>query len=161
MSMLHRIEHVHDALAWEGDMPTQGRYTAGIAGERFLREIQENGKLLGTACLTCDIVYVPPRLYCERCFDHLDEWVEVPPTGRVYTFTLVHLDLDAKPLPEPRMMAFVQLDGADGGLVHFLDEAEPEDICIGMRVEAVFKDKTERKGSILDIAYFRPVTACQ
>ena len=127
MSMLHRIEHVHDALAWEGDMPTQGRYTAGIAGERFFREIQENGKLLGTACLTCDIVYVPPRLYCERCFDHLDEWVEVPPTGRVYTFTLVHLDLDAKPLPEPRMMALVQLDGADGGLVHFLDEAEPED----------------------------------
>lgn len=158
MSMLHRIEHVRDALAWEGDMPTQGRYTAGIAGERFFREIQEHGKLMGTACLTCDIVYVPPRLYCERCFDHLDEWVEVPPTGRVYTFTVVHLDLDAKPLPEPRMMAFVQLDGADGGLVHFLDEAEPEDICIGMRVEAVFKDKAERKGSILDIAHFRPVT---
>ena len=156
MSMLHRIEHVRDALAWEGDMPTQGRYTAGIAGEKFFREIQENGKLVGTACLTCDIIYVPPRLYCERCFDQLQEWVEVPPTGRVHTFTFVHLDLDANPLPEPRMMTFVQLDGADGGLVHFLGEVEPEDICIGTRVEAVFKDKAERKGSILDIAYFRP-----
>jgi uncharacterized OB-fold protein len=30
-------------------------------------------------------------------------------------------------------------------------------VCIGMPVEAVFKDQAERKGSILDIAYFRPV----
>jgi uncharacterized OB-fold protein len=157
MSLLHRIEHLRDAIAWEGDMPTVGRYTAGIAGERFFREIQENGRFLGTVCTLCGITYVPPRLYCERCFDHLDEWVEVPPTGRVYTFTTVHLDLDGNPLPGPRIIAFVQLDGADGGLIHYVGEAEPEDICIGTRVEAVFKDKEERKGSIQDIAYFRPV----
>lgn len=160
MSLLHRIEHLHDVFAWEGDMPTQGRYTAGIAGEKFFREIQENGRFLGTVCPLCGITYVPPRLYCERCFDQLDEWVEVPPTGRVYTFTTVHLDLDGNRLPGPRIMAFVQLDGADGGLVHFIGEAQPEDICIGTRVEAVFKDKEERKGSIRDIAYFRPITTC-
>jgi uncharacterized OB-fold protein len=160
MSTLHRIEHVHDALAWEGDMPTQGRYTAGIAGERFFREIQENERLLGTVCPTCDIVYVPPRLYCERCFAHLEEWVEVPPTGRVYTFTVVHLDLDGNRLPEPRIMAFVQLDGTDGGLVHYLGEVARGELCIGMAVEAVFKDQADRRGSILDIAYFRPITTC-
>ena len=159
MSLLHRIEHLHDALAWEGDMPTQGRYTAGIAGERFFREIQENGKFLGTVCPTCGITYVPPRLNCERCFAHLDEWVEVPATGRVHTFTVVHLDLDGNPLPEPRIMAFVGLDGADGGLVHFLDEVEPAQVGIGMCVEAVFKGKADRKGSILDIAYFKPISS--
>jgi uncharacterized OB-fold protein len=158
MSLLHRIKYLHDVFAWEGDMPTQGRYTAGIAGEKFFREIQENGRFLGTVCTRCCITYVPPRLYCERCFDQLDEWVEVPPTGQVYTFTTVHLDLDGNPLPGPRIMALVQLDGADGGLVHFIGEAEPEDICVGTRVEAVFKDKEERKGGIRDIAYFRPVS---
>ncbi len=157
MSMLHRIEHLHDALAWEGNMPTQGRYTVGIAGERFFREIQENGEFLGTVCPTCGITYVPPRLYCEQCFAHLDEWVEVPTTGRVYTFTVVHLDLDGNRLPEPRVMAFVHIDGSDGGLVHFLGEVEPDQVCIGMCVEAVFKEKADRKGSILDIAYFKPV----
>ena len=157
MSMLHRIEHPHDALALEGDMPTQGRYTVGIAGERFFREIQENGKFLGTVCPTCDITYVPSRLYCEQCFGHLEEWVEVPTTGMVYTFTVVHLDLDGNRLPEPRVMAFVHIDGTDGGIVHFLGEVEPDQVCIGMPVEAVFKKKAERKGSILDIAYFRPV----
>ena len=161
MPLMHRIEHPRDALTWEGDMPTQGRYTAGIAGERFFREIQENGKFLGTVCTSCGIAYVPPRLYCERCFAHLEEWVELPATGRVYTFTIVHLDLDGNPLPEPRIMAFVQLDGADGGLVHFVDEVDHNEICVGMIVEAVFKPEAERKGGILDIAYFRPVTTCQ
>jgi len=156
MSLLHRIEHLHDALAWEGDMPTQGRYTVGIAGEKFFREIKDNGRFLGTVCPECGITYVPPRLYCEQCFGHLEEWVEASATGRVHTFTVVHLDLDGNRLPEPRTLAFVHLDGADGGLVHYLDEVAPEQVCIGMPVEAVFKEKAERKGSILDIEYFRP-----
>jgi hypothetical protein len=156
MSLHHRIEHAQDAIAWEGDMPTLGRYTVGIAGERFFREIQESGQFLGTVCPTCDITYVPPRLYCEQCFAHLEEWVKVPNTGRVYTFTVVHLDLDGNLLPEPRTMAFVHIDGSDGGLVHFLGEVTPDQVCIGMGVEAVFKDKADRQGSILDIAYFRP-----
>ncbi len=159
MSVLHRIEHLHNALVWEGDMPTQGRYTAGIAGEKFLRAIKDEGRFLGTRCPHCDIVYVPPRLYCERCFAHLGEesWVDVPATGRVHTFTIVHWDMDGRPLPEPQLIAFVRLDDSDGGLVHFLGEVEADAVCVGMPVEAVFKKPSDRRGSILDIAYFRPV----
>lgn len=158
MSLLHRIEHAGDALSWRGDMPTQGRYTAGVAGERFFRAIKESGQFLATICLDCDITYMPPRLYCEQCFAHLDEWVEVDPEGHVHTFTVVHQDLDEEPLPEPRILAFVVLDDTDGGLVHYLDEVEPEDIYLGMPVEPVLKEKAERQGSITDIKYFRPVT---
>jgi uncharacterized OB-fold protein len=156
-SVDHRSEHLRDALAGDGDMPTQGLYTAGIAGEKFLRAIKDDGRFLGSVCMDCDLVYVPPRLYCECCFAYLDDWIEVLPTGRVHTFTVVHIDLDGRPLPEPRVMAFVQLDGADGGLIHFLDEVDPACVCIGMPVEAVFKEKAERRGSILDIGDFRPV----
>lgn len=157
MSFLYRIEHPRDAIAWEGDIPITSRYTVGIAGERFFREILENAKLLGTRCTECDITYVPPRMYCEQCFAHLDEWVDVPSTGHVHTFTVVHIDLDGNPSPEPRVVAFVRLDGTDGGLVHFLDEVDPDEVSIGMCVEAVFKDEADRKGSITDIAYFKPV----
>jgi len=148
---------MRDALAWEGEIPITSRYTVGIAGEQFFREIMEKSRFLGILCPECDITYVPPRLYCERCFAHLEEWVEVPHTGRVHTFTIVHVDLDGSPLPEPRVLAFVRLDGTDGGLVHYLGEVEPGEVCIGMCVEAVFKEKAERKGGVLDIAYFRPV----
>ena len=40
--------------------------------------------------------------------------------------------------------------------MHYLGEVEPEQLEIGMRVKAVFKDPAEREGSILDIDYFRP-----
>ncbi len=156
MSLLHRIEHPDDALNWHGDLPTEGRYTAGIAGERFFREIKENGRFVATVCLDCDITYMPPRLYCEQCFGQLDEWVDVRPRGRVHTFTVVHRDLDDELLPEPKIMGFVTLDDTDGGLVHYLDEVDPEDVYLGMEVEAVLKAEREREGSITDIEYFRP-----
>lgn len=157
MSLLERIVHPDQTKAWYGEIPIQNRYTMGIAGERFFREIKENARFWGTRCPHCDLIYVPPRLYCERCFAHLEDWVEVPTTGRVHTFTVVHLDLDGNPLPEPRVVAFIQIDGTDGGLVHDLGEVDPEEVCIGMCVEAVFKDPAERRGSITDIRYFRPV----
>jgi len=50
----------------------------------------------------------------------------------------------------------MRMDGTDGGLVHYLGEVDSRDVRIGMQVEAVFKPKKERKGSIFDIKYFRP-----
>ncbi|MGD2177346.1 MAG: Zn-ribbon domain-containing OB-fold protein [Anaerolineae bacterium] len=158
MSLLHRIKHAGDAVNWRSDMPTRGRYTVGIAGERFFREIMENGRFMATACSDCEITYMPPRLYCEQCFAQLDDWVEVDLVGHVHTFTVLHQNLDEEPLPKPRIIAFVHLDDTDGGLVHNLDEVEPEEVYLGMPVEAVFREKDERRGSITDIKYFRPVS---
>jgi len=157
MSLLERIEKLEEAKAWPGSIPITSRYTVGIAGERFFREIKDNARFLGTRCPNCDITYVPPRLYCERCFAKLDDWVEVEPTGTVRTYTVLHLALDGSPLDEPEILAFIVLDGSDGGLVHRLGEVDPDEVEIGMRVEAVFKPEAERKGSILDIGYFRPL----
>lgn len=157
MSLSHHIKHVDNAVTWRGDMPTVGRYTVGIAGEKFFRSIKDDGQFMATVCPDCDITYVPPRLYCEQCFAHLDDWVEVQPVGRVHTFTVLHQSLDEEPLPKPRIMAFVHIDGTDGGLVHNIDEVEPGEVYLGMRVEAVLKEKGEREGSITDIRYFRPV----
>jgi uncharacterized OB-fold protein len=47
------------------------------------------------------------------------------------------------------------MDGADTGLVHLIDEVEPERVKVGMRVEAVLAE--EREGTIMDIKYFRPI----
>lgn len=159
MSLLHRIQHTDDLRAWSGTMPTEGRYTAGIAGERFLRAIKEKGQFLATVCLECDVTHMPPRLYCEQCFALLDEWIEVAPVGHVHTFTVLYQDLDEQPLGEPRVIAFVTFDEADGGLVHDLGQVEPEDVHLGMAVEPVLKPQGQRRGAITDIAFFRPVAS--
>ena len=55
--------------------------------------------------------------------------------------------------------AVISIDGSDGGFLHKLGEVAPEDVRIGMAVEAVWRPGAERTGSILDIAYFRPRAA--
>ena len=157
MSILEKVDKLHHAVAWRGDIPITSRYTAGIAGEKFLRTIKEEARILGTRCGACGLTYVPATTFCERCFAELDEWVEVASQGTVFTYTVLYRDLDEKRLDPPAILAYVKLEGSDGGLVHYLGETDPEAVHIGMAVEAVFKDAAEREGSILDIAYFRPV----
>ncbi len=157
MSILEKVDKLHHATAWRGDIPITSRYTAGIAGERFFREIKDHARFLGARCEACGLTYLPPAMFCERCFAQLDDWVEVSSVGTVFTYTVLHLDLDEKPLAEPDILAYVKLDGSDGGLVHRLGEVDPDQVEIGMRVEAVFKPEAEREGSILDIEYFRAV----
>ncbi len=157
MTIVEKVDKLHEALAWKGDIPIRSRYTAGVAGERFFREIKDNARFMGTRCDACDLVYVPAVMFCERCFSQLDEWLEVPSQGTVFTYTVLHRDLDDKPLVPPAILAHVKLYGTDGGLVHYLGEVDPEEVEIGMEVEAVFKEPAERQGTILDVAYFRPV----
>jgi uncharacterized OB-fold protein len=157
MAILEKVDKLHRAVAWRGDIPITSRYTAGIAGERFFREIKDGARFFGTRCETCDLTYVPATMFCERCFADLEDWVEVPNRGTIFTYTVLFRDLDEKPLDPPEVLAYVKLEGANGGLVHYMGDVEPDAMHIGMPVEAVFKPATEREGSILDIHYFRPV----
>jgi uncharacterized OB-fold protein len=102
-------------------------------------------------------VLVPPRMFCERCFRSTDAWVQVESTGVVQTFSICHVRWDMEPLEVPELPAVIAIDGSDGGFLHTLGEVEPDEVRIDMAVEAVWKPVSERVGSILDIAYFRPM----
>jgi uncharacterized OB-fold protein len=150
------LEHDKNApKAWTGSLPVTSRYTYGIAGERFFRAIKEEGIFLGTHCSKCDRTLVPGTIFCERCLGKLDQWVDVGTVGEVHTFTLLFENYDGSPREIPEAIAFVKIK--DGGLVHRLGAVSHEEIRIGMKVEAVFKDQEDREGSILDIVYFKPV----
>lgn len=144
-------------IRWAGNIPVSYIYTAGIAGERFFRELRDKERLTGTACGKCRLVYLPPRLYCERCFKELQKWKSIPKKGRVYTYTESYLDLDGNQLSNPVIAAFITFKGVSGGLIHKLDELQPGELKIGLEVIPIFEDRQNRTGSILDIKYFRPV----
>ena len=158
MAILDALEHAGDARSMPGSLPTHYRYTAGVAGQRFLATLRDEGVILGARCDKCRYTYVPARMYCERCFAALPEsaWVKVGPGGMLVSFTVVHVDLEGKSLDAPRTLGLVRLDGADGTLVHDLDEFVEQIPRVGMEVMAVLKPKAERTGSILDIRHFRP-----
>jgi hypothetical protein len=155
---IEKIRDLRQLRHWPSHMETDYIYTLGLAGERFFKEIKENGRIMGTRCKRCNLTYVPPRIYCERCFEKLEEWIEVSPRGTVYTFTIAHIDINGSKLEQPTIYAVIKIYGANGGLVHKIGEVSPKDVKIGMQVEAVFKPKEEREGSINDIKHFKPIT---
>ncbi len=151
------VSRLREVRSWSGDIPIESLYTAGIAGERFLRGIKDEGKLLATRCEACGITYGPARLFCERCFANLDgNWLETGPEGTVQSFTVLHVGLDGSRLETPDVLAAIQLDGSDTVLIHRLDPTSAERVEPGTRVAPVFKPQGQRAGSILDIEHFKP-----
>lgn len=134
-------------------------WDAGEYASKFFTEIRDNGKILGTRCSSCGKTYIPPRSTCSKCFDHIDEWVELGKQGTLLTYTVVNYEFPLiQPSEPPILYGIIKLDQADTGFVHILDEVDLDDLEPGLRVEAVLKDKDEREGNILDIRYFRPVS---
>ncbi len=144
-----------DVWIYHGQIYIPNRYSAGAVGSRFLIEIRDKKRIMGTRCPTCNRVYVPARSICKDCFGQLDELVEVSDKGTVLTYTVCNQPNPVQPVETPLVYGIVQLDGADTGFVHMLGEVDPEQLRIGMRVQAVFKE--EREASILAIKYFKPL----
>jgi len=142
-----------DVWLYHGQIYIPNTYSAGAVGSRFLIELRDNKRIMGIRCPTCNRVYVPARSVCKDCFAQLNEWVEVSDKGTLLTYTVCHQPNRVQPMEPPLIYGIIQLDGADNGFVHMLGGVDPEQLRIGMRVQAVFKEK--REASILDIKYFK------
>ncbi len=117
------------------------RYAAGVAASRFGVALRDERRILGARCSGCDRVLCPPGPFCGRCGGAAGTAVEVGPGATLLSWT---------ELPGRGTFALVQLDGADGALLHrLLGEPEPR---AGMRLRACFA--TERGGDIRDIEGF-------
>ena len=130
-------------------------YTAGAATTRFLKKVSE-GKIVGQKCPKCTAVYVPPRGSCPRCGVATEEEVELVDKGSVESFTIVHIPIPGNPIVPPYVCAMIRLEGANISFLHLIQEIDLKDIRIGMRVEAVWKDKSEWDTTLENIKWFKP-----
>lgn len=136
----------------------QYAWDAGVAIGRYLRELKA-GRLIGVYCDQCKRTVIPPRNVCEWCFRPMDDWVYLPDTGTINTFSLCYVTWDMQYPDKPEIPAVIDIDGTKPsmGIMHLLGEVEPQKVEIGMKVQAVWKPAEERTGSILDIKYFKPI----
>ena len=85
---------------------------------------------------------MPPSPFCFACQQQGVEWVELPGTGTLYTFTIVRHPLHPALLDAcPYASGVVELDGTQGAgarmIVNIID-CDVETLRIGDRVEIVF-----------------------
>jgi hypothetical protein len=138
-----------------GELDLSFKYSCGEYYDRFYREMRDNKRITGVKCSKCGAVLLPPRPYCGFCFAPVDTWVELSDEGSLVTFTEIHMPFVGQPTEPPYIYAFIMLDGADVHIPHLLGEVALEDVRAGMRVKAVWAK--DRKGTLHDIEYFRPL----
>lgn len=146
-----------ELITWDDQYTVEYDWDSGVAIGAYLEGLK-NGKLLASYSPSSDRTVVPPRTFDELTWQQIDDLRDLPGTGRVNTFSLCYVNWDATRRDEPLLPAVIELDGASPGMgiLHMLGEVEPDDIEIGMKVEAVWKPEAERQGAITDILYFRP-----
>jgi len=160
MTFLDRTRDARAFRHWSGHVEADYVYTSGLAGETFFRELRENGRILGTRCGECGTQWLPPKLFCERCFKETKDWVEVSGPGRVEAVTLVSVGPDGARLREPEAWALIRFRGFEGGFVHRL-LVDAKHARTGLSVRPVVKDRSSRVGAITDIEGFSPSRSSQ
>jgi uncharacterized OB-fold protein len=130
-------------------------YVAGDYRARYLRALKDK-KILGSRCSKTGKVFVPPIVCSPESLAPADEFVEVADRGVVTTFCTVNIPVIGRSIEIPYVAASVALDGADISIFALVQECKPEEVRMGMRVEAVWKRDGERNGEHQDILYFRP-----
>ncbi|MBL7212227.1 MAG: Zn-ribbon domain-containing OB-fold protein [Desulfobacteraceae bacterium] len=148
-------DHV-ERMVLQGKVDLPFTYSAGKTASRFFVELRDHQRIMGKRCPRCQRVIVPAQLFCKECFVETDEWVEVGPEGTLVTFTIVYRKENHHPKEAPFAYGIIKLDGADTSMVHFLGETDVTKLEHGMKVRAFFSE--ERKGHILDIECFRPIS---
>lgn len=133
--------------------PAIPRPLPSLEGEaaRYWRSLQE-GRIELPYCRPCRRPIFPPRPFCPHCHREGLLWEEVSPTGRVYTYSVVHRATHPWFADKvPYVYALVELDGGLRLPTMIIDP--PESVAIGRRVEPVF----EKVGEETTLLFFRLV----
>lgn len=104
----------------------------------------QNRELRIQRCASCGLHRQPPGPICSRCHSTASEWHQVPGTGSVFTYTVVHHA--AHPVLKPVVpynIAVILLDKADDvRLVSNVIDTR-EGLKIGARVELIWEEAAE------------------
>ena len=134
------------AARWLTKSPTR-KHTPNRCRISTRRAARGGRRSSGTNCISRNAAIaatcaIHPRALCTNCMSSRTEWVRCAGTGKIYTFTVTKQN-QAPGFREslPYVMAWVELDEGLKMLTNIV-ECRPDEVKIGMPVEAVFEDVT-------------------
>lgn len=121
------------------------------------RDTPINLKFEGRKCKACGYVSYPEyHKICTKC-GAIDQWetVKLAKTGTVMTYVIQYYlpSLFETPLP----LAIVDLDPPGGRIYGMLTETKPEEMQVGLRVEADFREIYTDSGLGIHSIKFKPL----
>jgi hypothetical protein len=148
-------EDTTNCFVLEGKMALPNQYFVGRLGSKFIIDLRDKKKITGVRCEKCSKTFIPPREYCEFCWTKIaDRRVDLGNEGELVNYTVVRYNDKHLPKKAPYILGQILLPGADTPLTHIVSGIDPKDVRVGMKVKAVFAEKTTH--TIMDLDHFEP-----
>ena len=120
--------------------------------EEFWKATQRH-QLLIQKCKDCQSLIFYPRKVCPECWSGDLGWQEASGRARVFTFTVLRDMVEPKFMADlPYVLAMVDLEEGIRMMTRIV-ECDPEVVEIGLEVEVVFEDITDKHS----LPFFRPI----
>jgi len=68
------------------------------------------GKLMAGKCTHCGKIHLPPRPLCDNCFHQEFTWLEIAGTGKLVTYTVIHVAPEQFQRLAPYAVGIVELE---------------------------------------------------
>jgi uncharacterized OB-fold protein len=106
--------------------------------EQFYKNISQK-RLMGGKCRKCGKIHLPPRPLCDKCLSTEFEWVELPKTGRLLTYTIIHVAPPQFQNMAPYAVGIVQLENGVK-IPGTIKEVPLDKIRVGMQLKMEFEE---------------------
>lgn len=115
-------------------------------------EDANHGILCRQKCAACGYDMFPPQFACRNCLGTDLPWVASTGRGRVYSFTILDLGTDGRPLPQSKVLADVDLEEGWHMMTNIVG-CSPAIVTFGMEVRVVF----QRLSAEINLPVFAPI----
>jgi hypothetical protein len=130
-----------------GTFPSMMKDPFADASTQPFWDAAAEGRLSAPRCTVDGTVVLPPQPFCFTCQSQSFEWVDLPGTGTIYTFTVVRHPLAPQlAYVVPYVSGVIELDGTQGAgarLMLNITDADPETVKIGDKVRVWFDQVSE------------------
>ena len=113
-------------------------------------------QLMAGKCNDCSTLILPPKPMCTKCLSTDLKWVELKGTGKLLSYTVIHVAPEQFQSMVPYIVGIVELDEGIR-LPGMILDAPSNEIKVGMRLKVDFSSSETEKWPAWGRYYFRPV----
>jgi len=121
----------------------------------FYKFVSEK-RLMAAKCNECGAKFLPPKPMCPSCLSTNLRWIELDGTGKLLSYTIIHVAPEQFQAIAPYAVGIVELQKGLQ-LPGMIRDVKPEDIKIGMSLKIDFETSTSSQWPAWSRYFFKPL----